>query len=354
MDGLVKGVTEMKGELLLVNLGDFETTAERSYCREVLKALEPHFSRINVFCWGKNEVRERGNITFFCGQYKYWWKQFRKLDKKGVRAVHATDLFLGGLIGLFMGLWCRVPVVVRCGGIWRYKVTGPFTFLKNVAARVSEQVVLRAAKRVVFNAKSTIVHGFEEKAKVVYNGVDTTVFKPKKARASKKMRVLYIGRLVVEKGLIELCNVAKGMKSDVAVTFVGKGPLRHAIKQKYPFVKLVGSKPHDELPDIINRHDVLVLPSYSEGMPNVVLEAMACGKPVVATDVGGVREMMANGREGLIIKPKSEQDIRSALKTLKDKDVRESMGEQARKTAVNRFDLKKARKRLYEALYEGL
>jgi len=343
-----------KGELILVNLGDFETTAHKSYCREVLAALAPHFRRIQVFCWGDNRVRKQENITFFCGQYWYWLKQFRKLDTSKVKAVHATDLFFGGLTGLLMSWWCRVPLVVRCGGIWRYKLTGLLTLLKEITARISQGIVLRGAKRIVFNAKSTIVPGYEKKTSVVYNGVDTSLFKPQKAETGKKTRLLYIGRLVVEKGLMELCDATQDLTSDFSLSFVGDGPLRQAIQKKHPFVEVLGSKPHDELPDVINRHDVLVLPSYSEGLPNVVLEAMACGKPVIATDVGGVGEMITDGKEGVLIKPKSVSAIKEALATMHDKKRRQRMGKQARKTVLEKFDLEKARKKLYEALYKGL
>ena len=78
--------------------------------------------------------------------------------------------------------------------------------------------------------------------------------------------------------------------------------------------------------------DVLVLPSHSEGRPNVVLEAQACGLPVVATRVGGTPELIRDGKTGLLVEPGAVAPLREALEALwKDGSLQRRMGEQARK-----------------------
>ncbi len=86
--------------------------------------------------------------------------------------------------------------------------------------------------------------------------------------------------------------------------------------------------------------DALLVPSLDEGLPTVVLEAMACGVPVVATDCGGVSEALTDGVEGFLVPPREPEALAAALARLwRDRDLRESMGRAGRRTATSRFTL---------------
>ena len=161
-----------------------------------------------------------------------------------------------------------------------------------------KQQILRAlrASRVVF-AKSKALQsrlaaeGIE--SVIDYNGIDREKFRPfDRAEACqrldldpKRRRVLYVGNLLPVKGPTVLARAA-GQLQDVEVVFVGSGP------EKITAGRCVGARPHDEIPLWMNASDVLCLPSLNEGLPNVALEAMACGLPVVASRVGGMPEIM--------------------------------------------------------------
>jgi glycosyltransferase involved in cell wall biosynthesis len=121
----------------------------------------------------------------------------------------------------------------------------------------------------------------------------------------------YIGRFKEEKGILNLVeSIPMVLKHRRSVHFVlcGEGDLfdevRAIIKKKdlEAYVKLTGWVSHEEIPFLLNDFKLLVLPSYTEGLPNVILEAMACGTPVLATSVGGIPDIVTEGKTGFLLK----------------------------------------------------
>ena len=96
-----------------------------------------------------------------------------------------------------------------------------------------------------------------------------------------------------------------------------------------------------DIPRILAMYDIFVLPSVLEGLPRVVIEAMAMAKPIVATDISGVREQLIHDRNGLIVPPKNPQALAEAIiHLIKDKNKANKLGIKARKSAHLKFDLK--------------
>ncbi len=103
------------------------------------------------------------------------------------------------------------------------------------------------------------------------------------------------------------------------------------------FVKFIGPVNHEDVPLWVSASDILVLPSLSEGRPNVVLEALACEVPVVATDVGGIPELMINGETGYLVPAKNSLELSKKVnKLLEDENLREKMGKLGRKSIIQR------------------
>lgn len=140
----------------------------------------------------------------------------------------------------------------------------------------------------------------KNKIHVIYNGVNLEKFKPKPTNTESPY-IVFIGNLKHDKGVIELLNafiLIHQKFPNLQLKYIGNGNMaaklqdiinEHKLNEK---VKLEGVKAHDELPDIIAQAKLLTLPSYNEGVPNVVLEAMACATPVVVTRVGGIPEVV--------------------------------------------------------------
>lgn len=337
-------------KLALLNLGDYDTTIKNSYCAEVLRAFEPHVKHQYVYCWGGNETISKEKMTIFAGSYWYWIKNFIK-HRKEIDRIHAQDLFVGGLIAAILSVLFRKPLTARCGGVWRYDVRGPLTLLKEALARVLEKIVLARARTIVFNSEHNRKHyaKYWYKSYTVYNGVDTETFTPKPRKKRKKIRLLFVGRLAVEKGLRELCQALEGDER-YELTIVGDGPLREELEKKYPWAEYRGRVPHDALAKINQEHDVCVLPSYSEGMPNVVLEGMSSGLPVLASDIPALQEM-TSGEEAILFEPQSTEAIKKALDKLAEADL-DAMGQAARIRSLESFDQETQRLKLFKRLHQ--
>jgi len=139
--------------------------------------------------------------------------------------------------------------------------------------------------------------------------------------------VLFAGRLSPEKGIEELVAATEGMNLVVA----GDGPLRDLVPGALGFV------PHDELELLYDRAAVVVLPSYREGLPLCVLEAMAHGRPVVASAVGGIPELVEDGVTGFLVEPGDVSGLREAIeRLLSDPALRRRMGRAARARVAER------------------
>jgi glycosyltransferase involved in cell wall biosynthesis len=134
----------------------------------------------------------------------------------------------------------------------------------------------------------------------------------------RKYLIGYIGRLSEGKGMLNFVKalplIFKGW-ADSELLIGGDGPLFDEIKDElknnglYTQVKLTGWIPYDEIPDYLNEIELLVFPSYSEGLPNIVSEAMACGAVVVATPAGAIPDVIKDGESGFIMENNSPECI---------------------------------------------
>jgi glycosyltransferase involved in cell wall biosynthesis len=145
-------------------------------------------------------------------------------------------------------------------------------------------------------------------------------------------QVLYAGRMSPEKGVRELVAAADGMP----LVVVGDGPLRDEVPGA------LGFKPHDELERHYQRAAVVACPSHREGFGIVCAEAMAHARPVVASDVGGLRDLVAHGETGVLVPPGDVPALRDALRRLLgDEALRRRYGEAGRRRIAERFTWKR-------------
>jgi glycosyltransferase involved in cell wall biosynthesis len=148
------------------------------------------------------------------------------------------------------------------------------------------------------------------------------------AEPEEPAHILYAGRLSPEKGILELAAAA----ADLPLVVVGDGPLRPRVPQARGFV------PHDELLAYYGRAAVVACPSHREGYGVVCAEAMAHGRPVVASAVGGLLDLVVDGETGLLVEPGDIAALRSALERLLGDDaLRRRLGVAARERARERL-----------------
>lgn len=168
--------------------------------------------------------------------------------------------------------------------------------------------------------------------RVVYvpNGVDRYLFRPQNRVAARKRLglpengnvLLFVGRLEKEKGLDELLmafrDVQRKSENAVSLLVVGEGSYRDRLAQQtqgMANVEIVGARPPEDVALYLAATNALVLPSWAEGTPNVVLEALAAGRPIVATHVGGIPDVVRHDQTGLLVPPRDVPALATALHT---------------------------------------
>jgi glycosyltransferase involved in cell wall biosynthesis len=178
--------------------------------------------------------------------------------------------------------------------------------------------------------------------RVIPSGVDV----PESVREpDEPPHVLFAGRLSAEKGILDLVEAARGLPLVVA----GDGPLRDRVPGALGFV------PHDELVGLYERAAVIACPSHREGYGVVCAEAMAHGRPVVASAVGGLLDLVVDGETGLLVRPGDVGALRAALEQLlADDDLRRALGEAGRARAVERLSWDAATDATLEAYEDAL
>jgi len=192
------------------------------------------------------------------------------------------------------------------------------------------------------------------------NGVDIGRFKPAPA-AGNRQTITFAGRLDYMKGVHILLEGFKQLRDEmknVQLTIVGDGPDRERLlnlsreKGIFDAVNFCGEAA--EIVSYLQKSSVFVLPSFSEGLSNVLLEAMACGLPVVATRVGGTIDLIEDGVNGILIEPENSRQLYQAVKKiLQDEVLAKTIGAQARKTVEEAFSMESVTEQ-YVSLYQTL
>ncbi|WP_440956984.1 glycosyltransferase family 4 protein [Methanosarcina sp. Mfa9] len=171
----------------------------------------------------------------------------------------------------------------------------------------------------------------------------------------------YIGRLSREKGVRNFVQALHTILSDgqnLDVLIGGNGPLKESIKTSLQEegltarVDLPGWISHDDLPRYLNQLRLLVLPSYTEGLPNIMLEAMACGTPVLATPVGAIPDVIIDGKTGFIMGDNSPECIaENVIRALNSPDL-EQIADNGRRFVEDNFTFERVVERWKEVLEE--
>jgi glycosyltransferase involved in cell wall biosynthesis len=218
-------------------------------------------------------------------------------------------------------------VAARTGKPYIVQVWGTDVELARRAPQLARSV-LRDARLVIAAstalAESARALGAGE-VRVIPSGIELP---PGVGEEARPPEVLYAGRLSAEKGIGELVEATAGMRLVVA----GDGPLRPRVPGALGFV------PNDELQRLYARAAVVACPSRREGFGVACLEAMAHARPVVATAVGGLRDLVVDGETGLVVEPRDPGALRAALeRLLHDPDLRRRLGAAGRERAGEHF-----------------
>ncbi len=267
------------------------------------------------------------------------------LEKVDIDIIHGHYLFPAGAAAVEVGNEHDIKTYVTAHGSEMFEV-----YKKQPLMRSTIKNVLKKADRVfaVSNALkheiiATGVTGISDKTSICWNSVDIDKFSLKENDSFKqenklvdKPIVLFVGNLIRRKNVESLIEAKKIANSDYYLVIVGDGPLYKKLNKKVEDenvrdVIFTGSR--NDVENIIPSCDVLVLPSFSESFGIVLIEALACGKPVIGSDVGGITEII-NEDVGLLINPNKVSSIASAIdKVINDEEYRVALSLNARSRA---------------------
>jgi rhamnosyl/mannosyltransferase len=248
----------------------------------------------------------------------------------------------------------RIPVVItHHSDVRRQAIAKPFYWpLARAVLRRSSAIAVATQSNIHVSEE---LHGFEEKTHVIPFGVDDHRFAPRESAKRpalfppEKVVGLFVGRLVGYKGLDVLIKAIAG--TQLTVVIAGDGPLHAELLDQARAagigdqLRFAGAIDDDDLPSYFQAADYFVLPSTTpaEMFGVVLVEAMACGKPIITTTLPtGVREVNDPGVVGLEVPPGDHVALRSAMQRMaSDGELRQRMGAAARRRVEERFTLKR-------------
>jgi glycosyltransferase involved in cell wall biosynthesis len=249
-----------------------------------------------------------------------------------VVTVHGLDAFFTRQAGTVMGTWC---------GRLAEKVYRSASAVICISEKVRDQLISKTPANVT----------------VVYNGVDTEKFFPQKGLAASPS-ILSVGNLIPVKGHALLLRAFASVLRDVpdcSLEIIGDGPERKKLGHLAVELGIAnsihfhGRQSRDYVAEAMRRCTVFALPSTYEGLGCVYLEAMACAKPAIGCRGQGVEEVIEHGKTGMLVTAENKKELTNAMLTLlRDKELRRSMGTNARALILNRFTLSHQAQQLAE------
>lgn len=274
---------------------------------------------------------------------------------------------------LLMKLMRKRTIVMAGGSAWksgdkiyRERLFGLGGFVFPIILRILERIGFTLTNRIVVQSTSVIdfldLGRFRQKIASGGEYIDTNIFQKKNELKVRKNLIGYIARLSEGKGVINFIKsmpVVVRKSKNVEFLIGGHGPLQSKIRDMIKEnkisqnAKLVGYIPRNELVNSLNELKLFVLPSYSEGLPIGVLEAMACGTPVLATPVGGIPDVIKDGESGFILENNSPEGIAENIISALSQPNLDEIAENARKIIKEEYSYEAAVER-YRKILENI
>ena len=317
--------------------------------------------------WLHDQLRERGFDTVIIPQAKglsaSWIPRCASLVRqKKIDLLHAHE-FVMNTYGSIVSRLTGIPIVTTVHGKayygekWRRRMAYRFAARQSKMVAVSDDIKNFLIDRVGINADDLIT---------IRNGIDIEAYSCARSGNGRKDTELNrggavlgtVGNLYPVKGqtylLKALSKVAQTIPS-VTCLIAGRGELLGALQAEAAQLG-IADRVHflgfrQDIPQLLRQMDIFVLPSLSEGLPLSALEAMAAGKPVVATDVGGTHEAVVDGCTGFLVPPGDPEGLSDKITyLLKNREVAKSFGKAGRNRVAQYFSLEHMTQR-YEELY---
>ena len=296
---------------------------------------------------GKKNIHHASNFELIKYAIKATCKGFKLYKRKKYDIIFVWSAVPSGLPALLLKIFKKTPYAVRVGGpdipgfekrySFIYKIISP---LIKLIWKKAELIIAKCRTEKIMIKKINS----ELNIKIIYNGIDTEKFKPEKKQPTDTLKIICPARLIKRKGQDVLVNSVSKLKKEnikIKVDFIGEGDEKDNyvnLVKKYKLEENIifsGYIAGEKMPQKYGEADIFVLPSYNEGMSNALLEAIACGLPVIVTDVGGTEELV-DENNGFVFKPGDTVALTKILKHISEnKKIINKLGQNSRKKAEN-------------------
>lgn len=322
-----------------------------------LKALGVAYRNIPINRTGLNPVKDI-HTTFRL--ISLFWKEKPDI----ILSYTIKPVIYGSLAGRMAGVPNIFSIITGLG--YAFSDGGPKERLVGAVARFLYKMGMGANTRIFFQnpddrnifIEQNLLRSFEQTALINGSGVDVDFFQP--ASFPERVSFLLLARLIKDKGVLEYVKAARIVKDkypqirfrlvgwiDEGIQAISRDELDSWIKEgiiEYP------GRLDDVRPAIADA-SVYVLPSYHEGTPRTVLEAMAMGRPIITTDAPGCRETVIDGKNGFFVPVRNAEALAERMEHfIKHLEMIVSMGEESRRIAVEKYDVHKVNKVIMDVM----
>ncbi len=289
------------------------------------------------------------------------FKILRRLLSKNYDVINTqTRFFVTSFLGLIFAKLKRTPLVHTEHGA-RHSIV-PNKVIDLISRAYDHSIgalIVKSASRNIGVSEAAcefLKHLGATTIQLVHDGIDTTIFKKKEdTNYRQKLDIrndavvtTFVGRLIYAKGVQDLISAFAKIQDtapEVKLLIVGDGPYRANLENLAhqtdcaSSIFFLGQKNQDEVIDVLSATDIFVNPSYSEGLGISVMEAASVGLPIIATDVGGTREIITTDKTGILVKARDVGQLAEELCRLcANAELREKLGKNARMLAERKFN----------------
>ena len=240
----------------------------------------------------------------------------------------------------------NIPYIIRCGNVRNYWIHRK-SFIEKIINWLQLKLSISAARALIVptqqeaNYAKRLFFLNSSKIKIIPNFVDTELFKP--SNPVKTNKICFVGSFKPAKNLTNLVLSLKNL-NNVELRLIGDGQekqkLKTLAKQIGVKIEFIGVQPNEHLPKLLNESQCFVFPSLYEGHPKALIEAMACGLPVITTPVYGIKNIIQHEFNGYICNNITPESIRVGItKVMNDAKLRNFMSKNARQTILNEYSL---------------
>ncbi|MBU2544891.1 glycosyltransferase family 4 protein [Patescibacteria group bacterium] len=301
------------------------------------KRLLDRFEKIYFLTYGKNES-SLGNIKVL--PVSPFRKELKDVD------IFKTNQMSGSWNAVIAKKIFKKKLVIRQGRQWSIFAKEEEKTWKRPIIYLIEKFAYKNADAVMISSKADIdyiIKKYKTNPALLHyvpNYIDTDLFKPMKIE--KENRIITVAKLENQKNLQNLIEAVRGL--DIKLIIFGSGSLHKELKILAPVnVEIRNNISNNDLPEEINKSKLFILPSFYEGCPKALLEAMACGVPVIATNVTGIKEIIKDNQNGYL--------CGTSIESIKEK-IKEVLANESpvngRKTIIENFGLEKSLEREIE------